>query len=316
MPSFRLMLAAILLTVVMAVPAGRSAPAMAQDDPVQVVATFSILADLVDQVGGESVEVRTLVSANADAHIFEPSPEQVVALAEADVVFANGLGFEPWLDSIVESSGTSAPLIEVTDGITARTASEDAHEGEEDEDADHDHGETDPHAWQDVGNAIVMVRNIADTLAEVDSGRADQYTANADAYIAELEALDAWIDEQVATLPEERRKLVTPHDTFGYYADRYGFEVIGSPLGFSTDAADPAAKDIAALIEAIEAADVPAVFTEESHRSQVMEQIANDAGVTVASLYSDSLGEPDSPGGTYLGMMRSNTESIVEALGA
>lgn len=284
----------------------------AQDDPVRVTATFSILSDMVRNVGGDLVEVQSLVDANGDAHTFEPAPQDVATLAEADVIVQNGLNFEPWLDDVLDAAGTDALIVVVGEGITPRAATEEEHADEE----THDHGEVDPHVWQSVANAIVMVETIRDALIEVDPDREDIYQANADAYVAELTELDQWIEEQIATLPKERRKLVTSHDTFGYYADRYGLEIIGTALGsLTTESADPPAGEIAALIEEIQASGIPAVFTENVQQDGLMQQIAENAGVELAPpLYSDALGPEDSAGATYLDMMRYNTETIVEAL--
>lgn len=313
-------LASITLVVLMAAPGLPSARAQ---EPVHVVSTFSILTDLIEQIGGEHVEVTTLVSSNADAHNFEPSPEQVIQLADADLIVKNGVGFEPWLDGMIEASQTGAILVDASLGVPLRSAEgevhtdeDDDHDAEEHED-DHDHGEFDPHIWQDVTNVITMVGNIRDGLSTVDPDHAADFAANADAYIVEMEALDTWIMAEVATLPAESRKLVTSHDTFGYFAARYGFEVIGSPFSLSTEQAEPAAQDIAALIDIIEHAGVPAIFTENVGNTGLMEQIASSAGVTLAPpLYTDALSEPGTPGDTYLGMMRANTETIIEALRA
>ena len=287
----------------------------------QVVASFSILGDLVENVGGEAVEVTTLIGPGVDAHTYDPAPADLVVLAEAGVVFENGLGFEPWLDQFFASAQPPGARIIVTEGITPREAGEgeDTTEGEEQpaEDAGHEHGQYDPHVWHDVANVIVMVGNIRDALAAADPARAELYEANAAAYIDELKALDASIREQVATLPAERRKLVTSHDTFGYFADAYGFEVLGTALGsLSTEAGDPSARDIATLITEIEEAGVPAIFAENVANPDLMESIAAEAGVELAPpLYTDALGPPGSPGETYIGMMQSNVTTIVDALG-
>jgi zinc/manganese transport system substrate-binding protein len=287
----------------------------AQDEPLKVVATFSILADLVDNVGGDAVEIDTLAGANADAHTFEPSPEQVVALADAAVIFENGLGFEPWLDDIVDAAQPDAPRIAVSDGIELRLADAGEHEEGDEDDHEHEDGDYDPHVWQSVANAQIMVENIRDALVDADPDRADVYEANAAAYLKTLEELDASIFEQVAAIPEDQRKLVTSHDTFGYFADRYGFEVIGTPFGISTESAEPAASDVAELIEIIEASGVPAIFTETIQNDSLIDQIANDAGVEVAPpLYTDALGDGESGASTYIDMMSSNVETIVTAL--
>jgi zinc/manganese transport system substrate-binding protein len=287
----------------------------AQDEPINVVATFSILDDLVANVGGDAVAIDTLAGTNADAHTFEPSPEQVVALTDAAVIFENGLGFEPWLDGIVDATKSDAPRIVVSDGIELRLADAELHQDGDEDDHEHTEGDFDPHVWQSAANAMIMVENIRDALIDADPDRAAIYEANATAYLATLEELDASIVEQIAAIPEDQRKLVTSHDTFGYFADRYGFEVIGTPFGISTESAEPAASDIAALIEVIEAAAVPAIFTENVQNDSLIEQIANDAGVEVAPpLYTDALGDDDSGASTYVDMMTYNVETIVTAL--
>jgi zinc/manganese transport system substrate-binding protein len=287
--------------------------------PLQAVASFSILADLVENVGGEAVEVTTLIGPGVDAHTYDPAPADLVVLAEADVVFQNGLGFEPWLDQFFSSAQPPGARVIVAEGITPREAGKDeGHEGQEQPapDAGSGHGQYDPHVWHDVANVIVMVGNIRDALIAADQARAELYEANAAAYIDELEVLDASIREQVATLPPERRKLVTSHDTFGYFAAAYGFEVLGTALGsLSTEAGDPSARDIATLITEIEEAGVPAIFAENVANPDLMASIAAEAGVELAPpLYTDALGPPGSPGETYIGMMQSNVTSIVDAL--
>jgi len=269
----------------------------------KVVATFSILGDFVRSVGGDEIEVRVLVGPGGDAHEFAPSPADGVALAEAALVFENGLGFEPWLDDLYAASGSKAGRSVATEGIQPMSAAEEA-------------GETDPHVWHDVTHAMQMVETIRAALTQADPANAQTYQANADAYIAELRELDAWVMPQVQTLPEARRKLVTSHDTFSYFAARYGFEVVGTALGAaSTEVADPAAGEIATLVEAIKATGVPAIFAENIANPRLMEQIANEAGVQLApTLYTDALGEPGSAGDTYLKLMRYNVTTIVAAL--
>jgi zinc/manganese transport system substrate-binding protein len=287
-------------------------------DPVQVVASFSILGDLVKNVGGEAVEVTSLIAPGVDAHTYDPAPADLVVLTKADVIFENGLGFEPWLDGFYESTQPPGTRVVVTEGITPREAGADEeHVGEAQvEDGAGEHGQFDPHVWHDVANVVIMVGNIRDALVAADPARAELYEANAAAYIAELEALDASIHEQVGTLPQERRKLVTSHDTFGYFAVAYGFEVLGTALGsLSTEAGDPSARDIATLIAEIEEAGVPAIFAENVANPDLMESIAAEAGVSLAPpLYTDALGPQGSPGETYMGMMQSNVTTIVDAL--
>ena len=309
-------LVALLPIALLLLPAPSFAQTPASGDPLQVVASFSILGDLVENVGGDAVATATLIGPGVDAHTYDPAPADLVVLSEADLVFENGLGFEPWLDQFFASTQPPGTRVVVTEGVTLREVGEPEVGEQLEENADHDHGQFDPHVWHDVANVIVMVSNIRDALAAADPARADLYEANADVYIAELKALDASIREQVGTLPEERRKLVTSHDTFGYFAAAYGFDVIGTALGsLSTEAGDPSARDIATLISEVEEAGVPAIFAENVANPDLMESIAAEAGVELAPpLYTDALGPPGSPGETYLGMMQSNVTTIVDAL--
>jgi zinc/manganese transport system substrate-binding protein len=282
-----------------------------------VVATFSVLGDMVQNVGGDLVALRTLVGPGGDAHAFQPTPADGVALAEADLVIENGVAFETWLDNLYDASGSQARRVAVAEGLDLIKGEEGDEHAEADEHAEEQeaHGEYDPHVWHDVANAIKMVEAIRDALAAADPANAAGYKANADAYLAELNTLDGFIVEQTATLPEERRKLVTTHDTFAYFARRYGYEIVGTALG-ATTAADPAAGEIVALVEQIKAAGVPAIFAENIQNPRLMEQIASEAGVALGPpLYTDALGEPGSDGATYVQMMRSNVTTLVTTLG-
>ncbi|MBI4506970.1 MAG: zinc ABC transporter substrate-binding protein [Chloroflexi bacterium] len=269
----------------------------------KVVATFSVLGDLVKQVGGDRVDLAVIVGPEGDAHTFEPSPADVASLAGAALIFENGLEFEPWLEKIYPSSQSKTTRVIVTEGLSAPIRVE-------------EHGEYDPHVWHDVQNAMHMVRVIRDALVAADAANAATYRANAEKYLAELQQLDSWIAERVKALPEGRRKLVTAHDTFEYFARRYGFAIVGTALGsVSTEVADPAAAKIAALINEIKAAGVPAIFAENVSNPRLMQRIASEAGVTlVTDLYTDALGKPGTPGDTYAKMLRSNVEKIVSAL--
>jgi zinc/manganese transport system substrate-binding protein len=290
--------------------------AEAATTPIKVVATYSILGDLVQNVAGDRVELVTLVGPGSDSHVYEPTPRDNAILAEARLVFENGLMFEGWIDDLYTASGSAARRVVVSERITPLIAAADAHHDEEEahseEEAD---GEFDPHMWHDPTNVMLMVEAIRDALIAVDSANAATYQANAAAYLAQLKQLDAEIEAQVAALPAERRKLVTSHDTFGYYAQRYGFEVIGTAIGTSTEAADPSAGEIATLVDSIKAAGVPAIFAENVSDSNLIDTIAREAGVQLApALYTDALGETGSTGATYLEMMRFNTTTIVTAL--
>jgi ABC-type Zn uptake system ZnuABC Zn-binding protein ZnuA len=289
-----------------------AAPAPASKLP--VVVTFSILSDFVQQVGGNFVEVTTLVGPGGDAHTFEPTPEDGKALVNAKVIVENGLEFETWLEDLYTASGSTATRIVASQGIETIAAEE--HAGEEHAGEEHGHGEFDPHVWHDVNNAIAMVETIRAGLSAADPTNAAIYQANADRYTAELQALNTEIEQQIAALPAERRKLVTTHDTFGYFAKRYGFEVVGTALAsISTESGDPSAAELADLITQIKTVGVPAIFAENVSNSNIMETVAREAGVELApTLYTDALGESGSEGENYIAMMRYNVTTIVTAL--
>jgi ABC-type Zn uptake system ZnuABC Zn-binding protein ZnuA len=284
------------------------------DGPVNVVATYSILGDLVENVGGEEIELTTLVGPNGDAHTFEPAPSDNAELAEAEVVFENGLGFEPWLGDLYGSSGSDATRVAVTDPIEPLAVAAEG-QGHEEDAHEEEHGESDPHVWHDLNNAIVMVESIRDALSEADPKNAATYERNAEGYIADLEALDADVEEEVGSIPEEDRVLFTSHGTFGYFAERYGFEVDTALASGSTEAGDPSAGETAELVEKIERSGVPAIFADNVSDDGLMEGIAAEAGVELAPpLYTDALGEPGSEGGAYVGMVRYNVSTMSEAL--
>ena len=315
---FTVVAAAGVLAAACAAPAAPSVGGV-----LRVVATHSILGDLVKNVGGDKIALLVLVGAGGDAHTFEPTPQDMEQIAKAGLLFENGLEFEGWLDAAFTASDSKAQRVAVSAGIEPLAADEEgeAHAADEAddhsaEDEDHD-GEADPHIWQSVSNWILAAKNVRDALIKADAANATTYEANAAAYTAELEKLDADIFAQANALSAAQRILFTSHDALGYFAARYGFEVAGSGLAsLSTEAADPSAAEVAELVQAIKAAGVPAVFTENTHNSQLMDQIALEAGVSVApELYTDALGEPGSAGETYLKMMRNNISIIAGALG-
>lgn len=299
-------------TLLAAMPLGGCSGGVRQPAKLRVVATYSVLGNLVQSVAGDSAEVATLVGPDGDAHTFEPTPKDGVTLAEADIVFENGIGFETWLDKLYASSKSRARRVVVAEGLQLR-------EGE----CRHDRGkvephrhEDDPHVWHDVKNAIHMVGAVRDRLVEADPAGAERYKANAAAYLDRLATLDAWVAEKVATLPRARRKLVTSHDTFGYFADRYGFEVVGTVLAsVSTEASDPSPATFARLVEEVKRAGVPAIFAENVHNPKLMERLAKEAGVRLAPpLFTDALGRPGGEGDSYEKMVRHNVTTIVDAL--
>jgi ABC-type Zn uptake system ZnuABC Zn-binding protein ZnuA len=274
----------------------------AQGSGLPAVATYSILADIVQQVGGDRISLTRLVGPDGDAHMYEPTPGDTRSLNAAAVVFENGLGFEPWLDRLYASSGSRARRVVVSEGIQPLTRETGGRT------------ETDPHIWHDVALASQMTMAVRDGLTQADPANAEIYAANAGAYLAQLQELDAWVIEQVGAIPAGQRVLVTSHDTFGYFARRYGFQILGSVLPTTTDA-QPSAAQMAALAREIRAVGVPAVFPENVATARLLERVASEARVGVAPLlYSDALGGPETAGSTYVRMVQYNVATIVSAL--
>ncbi|HUG15935.1 MAG TPA: zinc ABC transporter substrate-binding protein [Thermomicrobiales bacterium] len=312
--------AALALSALLAACVDDDAPA-ATADRLSVVATTTHIADFARQVAGDRADVTSLLPPNADAHDFEPAPRDVETVADAGVVLRHGMDLDDWATGLISESGTGAAVHVVTDGIIpiAGDHDEDDEQHEEDEhDEDEDdrqHDGDDPHVWFDVANAKIMVENVRDALIEADPGERGSYEANAAAYLVELDELDGWIREQIATIPEENRKLVTNHDAFGYYVRAYGLEFIGAVIPGIDAQAQPSAQHTARLIDLIQEENVRAIFTETSINPDLSSRIADEAGVTlVDDLHGDSLGDADSGAGTYIEMMRWNTTLIVEAL--
>jgi zinc/manganese transport system substrate-binding protein len=272
-----------------------TAPARAER--LNVVASFSILGDLVRNVGGDNVNVTTLVGPDGDAHVYVPTPADAKKIADARLVFVNGLGLEGWLPRLVQSAGNKATIITATTGIAPLKLGSDA----------------DPHAWQSPLNAKVYVANIRDALIAADPADAEAFKSNANAYLAKLDALDGEVRQAVAQIPENRRKVISTHRAFGYFEAAYGVAFV-APLGVSTES-EASARDIAGIITQIRAAKIPAVFLENISDPRLIRQIAAETGARVGgTLYSDSLtGEKgDSP--TYIDMVRHNIKALTSAL--
>lgn len=275
----------------------------------KIVASFSILADIARNVGGDRAEVSSLVGPGGDAHVYTPTPADARNVAAARLVIVNGLGFEGWLPRLVTSSGGKAAVVIVTNGITPRREKADAH-GQK-----HSHGdeETDPHAWQSVPNAKVYVANIRDALVAADPAGAETYRKNAADYLSKLDALDREVRERIATLPAERRRVISTHDAFGYFAEAYGLTFI-APQGVSTEA-EPTARDVARIIAQVKAQKVPAVFLENITDPRLMKRIAAETGARVGgTLYSDALTDEKGPAPTYIEMIRYNIKTLAGAL--
>lgn len=301
---FNLVLAAVMLLA--------AAPPAAAEGP-RVVASFSILADMVRQVGGKRVRVTALVGPGGDVHVYQPSPGDTRVLAGADLLVVNGLGFEGWLGRLIAASGFTGPVAVASRGTTLIAADGDNdHAGDADDRHAHD-GDADPHAWQDLANARVYARNIAAALCAVDTGGCAGYRTNAAAYDARLAALDAELHAAFAALPPQRRRLVTSHDAFAHFARAYGVEML-APGAASTDS-EPSAADVARLIRQIREDGVRAIFVETISDPRLIEQIARETGVAIGGkLYSDTLSGAGGPAPTYLDMMRHNGETIRRAL--
>lgn len=289
---------------------GTAGAACAVEARLKAVATFSILADLVREVGGERVAVTSLVGPDSDAHGFSPTPEDARRLAGADIVFMNGLGFEGWIERLIKASGTKAPVIVASRGITPIAGPDD--HGHDHDDHGHAHA-ADAHAWQSVANAKLYVAAIREALAKADPERAAEYAARAAAYTERLDALDAEIREGVAEIPPARRQVITSHDSFGYFAKAYGLRFV-APKGLSSDSeAGPA--DIARIIRQIRKEKIPAVFLESVANPRLMQQIARESGARVGGrIYSDALSSPEGPAPSYLAMMHANLRAFSEAL--
>ena len=344
-------LLATALAVAAAVPLAAAAapPPIAQaDQPIPVIASFSLLGDLVSQVGGEHVQVHSLVGPDQDAHVFQPRPSDAARLARAKLVVINGLGFEGWIGRLTDSVGYRGPVVVATEGIAAQEmAAGHVHDhghdhgdhkdhghtdhGHEDHDhnKDHDHGDdksharghrgagnvADPHAWHDPRNVMVYVRNIAAALGAADPQNATRYTDNARVYIARLEALDQWAQTQMNAIAPQDRKVIIAHESMQYFGHRYGVQFL-APQGMST-MAEPAAGEVAALIAQIRREKVKALFLESVTNPALLQQIASEAGVKVQGrLYSDALSGPAGPAPSYLQMFRYNVERLRAAMQA
>jgi zinc/manganese transport system substrate-binding protein len=298
----RMAIAAVALAALL-----QTVPASAQDK-VKVVATFSILADLVKNVGGDRVEITSLVPVNGDAHVYAPSPADAKKLADAKVVFTNGLGFEGWIPRLVKSSATKAAVIVATKGVKPRKSEEKGHGHGHSHDAD-----ADPHAWQSVANAKIYVTNIRDALIAADPAGKATYEANAAAYTSKLDVLEAEVKGQVGSIPADRRRVITTHDAFGYFKAAYGLDFI-APQGVSTES-EASAKDVAKIIVQIRKQKIPAVFLENVSDPRLLERIAAETGAKVGgTLYSDALTDEKGKAPTYIDMMKHNIRTLSAAL--
>lgn len=265
-----------------------------------VVATASMIADIADNIGGEFIELKTIVPIGGDPHMYEPTPSDAVLASKADVVLLNGLTFEGWLNELIDNSGTKADMVLVTEGIVPITSTVYKNA-------------PDPHAWMDAENGIVYAKNIKDALTRILPSRAKEFAFNFNAYKSTLISLHEYIKKEINKIPKERRVLITSHDAFQYYGRKYGL-TLESVLGTSTDA-QAQTSDIVRLNKIIKSSGVPAVFIESTVNPKLLNQIAEDNNVKIGGkLFSDSIGEKDSDAPTYVDMLKFNTETIVNAL--
>ncbi|MEQ8824223.1 MAG: metal ABC transporter substrate-binding protein [Filomicrobium sp.] len=316
------------LLVAVALVGAMFASGVAQaENKMRVVATFSILADMARNVGGERVEVVSLVRAGSDAHVFNPTPSDAVKVGRADVVIENGLGFEGWLARLVKASGYNGERVVASEGVKPLSFADGSHSRghghhkghghgkSHKHDSGHAHGEYDPHVWQDLDKARIYVKNIARGFCAADKPGCPTYKSNAAAYLKAMQVLDDAIAQKFASIPKAQRKMITSHDAFNYLGERYGIEIY-APEGLSTES-EPSAKDIAGIIRQIRSDGIKALFIENVSDPRMIEQIARETGLKPAGrLYSDSLSVKGGNAETYLQLMRYNAGLIVEALRA
>ena len=283
------------------VPTGTQA-----SEPLKVTASFSILADLVRVVGGDRVTVTALVGPDEDAHVFEPKPVDAKTILQSRLVVINGLGFERWMQKLLESSGFKGERLEASKGVKPRTLAVGGLPGLT---------ETDPHAWQDPTNVMIYVQNIRAALSKLDPAGASAYQKNADSYINELKVLDEWAQAQMNSIAPAKRKVITSHDAFGYFAAHYKVTIL-APQGVSTET-EPSAREVAGLIRQIKREKIKAVFMENMANPKLITQIAADTGVTLGpELYVDALSAKDAQGASYLKLMHHNIAELVTAMQA
>ena len=285
-------------------------PSVRAAEALPVVASFSILGDLVSRVGGERVQVSSLVGPGSDAHVYQPTPADAKRLAQARLVVVNGLGFEGWINRLIKSSGYKGSVVVASKGsqLLDRQPAKGGTHGKH-----HHHGDRDPHAWQDVRNAMQYVETIAQALSEVDPEGKPHYTENARRYQDELAALDGEIKAKFQALAPERRSVVTPHDAFAYFARAYGVRFV-APRGVSNES-EPSAADVARVIQLVKKENIPAVFMENISDARLIERIRKESGARIGgTLYSDSLTGSGGPAQSYVAMMRHNAETLLAAL--
>ncbi len=296
--------------------------ALGEGEKLKVIATNTIVADLVKNVGGDLIDLTYMLPIGADAHTYQLTPPDVANVTEAHVFFANGFGLEEYLSELIQNAGGEVAVVSLSSGVEERQMSaKEATEHEEDKDDEeqgvedeHGHEGVDPHTWTTPANAAIFVENIEKALSALDPAYLESYKANAEKYQAELEKLDAWVKSQIETIPVENRKLVTDHTVFGYYADRYGLEQVGAVIPSLSTTAEPSAQELAQLEEVIKEQGVKAIFVGNTVNPGLEQRVAEDTGTKLVTLYTESLGPEGSGVETYVDYIRHNTMAIVEAL--
>lgn len=283
--------------------------------PLKVVASFTVIADFAKNVGGDRIHVTTIVGPDGDAHVYEPSPADAVAMAKADIVLVNGLHFEGFLQRLVDASATKASIITLTKGVTPIDFKPEFADADAAERAGTGGGKTvtDPHAFQSIANAKIYVKNIAEAFCAADAEGCVSYQTNAAAYTKKLDAVEGEVKTAIASIPESKRVVITSHDAFGYFEHAYGLTFI-APQGVSTDS-EPSAADVAKLVKQVKQDRAAAIFVENITNPRLIEQIASETGIKVGgTLYSDALSQPDGPAATYIDMMHNNIRQIKGAI--
>lgn len=304
--------AALAMSVITLTSVGASSAFAA---PLKVVASFTVIGDFARNVGGNRIDLTTIVGPDGDAHVYEPSPADAVAMAKADIVLVNGLHFEGFLQRLVDASATKASIVTLTKGVAPIDFKPEFADADAAEGAGTGGGKTvtDPHAFQSIANARIYLNNIAEAFCAADSDGCVSYQTNAAAYIKKLDALEGDVKAAIQSIPEAKRVVITSHDAFGYFEHEYGLTFL-APQGISTDS-EPSAADVARLVEQVKQDKAAAIFVENITNPRLIEQIAAETGIKVGgTLYSDALSRPDGPAATYIDMMHNNIAQIKGAI--
>ncbi len=310
----KLFFAVLITSLVLGGCTGTLSSAIPTSSKLKVIATTTIVGDVVRQVGGDAIELHVLIPAGSDPHSFTPTPQDAIVISKAALVFANGAGLEAFLEPLLENAGGQAEVVALSDGLVLLEGHAEATETAAADSHHHEDEMYDPHTWTSPRNVLAWVPLIEAALSRHDPAHAELYHARAAAYRAELEELDAWVQAQIATIPASRRVLVTDHLAFGYLAAHYGLQQLGAAVPSFSTLAQPSAQELAALEDAIRAQGVPAIFVGDTVNPALAERIAQDTGIKLVRLYTGSLTEAQGPAPTYVAYVRYNVTAIVEAL--